>query len=49
MGEKDELHQELKKGVTLSKVDEAELKAREEEKAKRKAELEKVKDALGEK
>jgi hypothetical protein len=44
-----ELQEEIKKGVTLQKVDEAELKRREEEKRKRMEELEKVKEALGEK
>ncbi len=43
-----ELSEQIKKGVSLEKVDEAELKRREEEKAIRKAELEKVKQALGE-
>ncbi len=44
-----ELQEEIKKGVSLQKVDEAELKKREEEKKKRMEELEKVKHALGEK
>ncbi len=44
-----EMQEEIKKGVTLSKVDEADLKAREDEKKKRMEELEKVKEALGEK
>ncbi len=44
-----ELQEEIKKGVPLQKVDEAELKKREEEKKKRMEELEKVKAALGEK
>jgi hypothetical protein len=44
-----ELQEEIKKGVSLQKVDEAELKKREEEKKKRMEELEKVKAALGEK
>jgi len=44
-----ELQDEIKKGVILQKVDEAELKKREEEKKKRMEELEKVKAALGEK
>ncbi len=44
-----ELQEEIKKGVTLQKVDEAELKKREEEKKRRMEELEKVKAALGEK
>ncbi|MFX1592267.1 MAG: hypothetical protein ACFFCL_06190 [Promethearchaeota archaeon] len=44
-----ELEDEIKRGVTLQKVDEAELKRREEEKRKRMEELEKVKAALGEK
>lgn len=42
-----ELAEQIKKGVTLEKVDDAELKRREEEKAKRMAELEKVRQALG--
>ncbi|MHA1490144.1 MAG: hypothetical protein ACTSRI_10885 [Promethearchaeota archaeon] len=42
-----ELEDEIKKGVSLQKPDEAELKAREEEKKKRLEELEKVKQALG--
>lgn len=41
-----ELKNEIECGVQLTKVDEAELKAREEEKKKRMAELEKVKQAL---
>jgi hypothetical protein len=44
-----ELQEEIKKGVSLQKVDEADLKRREEEKKKRMEELEKVKAALGEK
>ena len=44
-----ELQDEIKKGVSLQKVDEEELKRREEEKKKRMEELEKVKEALGEK
>ncbi len=44
-----EMQEEIKKGVTLTKVDDADLKAREEEKKKRMEELEKVKEALGEK
>ena len=43
-----EMHEEIKKGVSLSKVDDAELQRREEEKRKRMEELEKVKEALGE-
>ncbi len=42
----DELKKEIEKGATLAKVDEAELKKREEEKKKRLEELEKVKAAL---
>lgn len=42
-----ELQDEIKKGVSLTKVDEEELKRREEEKRKRMEELEKVKAALG--
>ena len=41
-----ELEEEIKKGVSLEKVNEAELKRREEEKKKRMEELEKVKQAL---
>lgn len=44
-----EMQEEIKKGVTLSKVDDVDLKAREDEKKKRIEELEKVKEALGEK
>ncbi|MFX1273997.1 MAG: hypothetical protein ACFFBP_02160 [Promethearchaeota archaeon] len=44
-----ELAEEIKKGVSLDKVDEAELKRREEEKEKRRQELEKVREALGDK
>ncbi|MFX0035251.1 MAG: hypothetical protein ACFE9I_06375 [Candidatus Hermodarchaeota archaeon] len=44
-----ELQEEIKKGVSLQKVDEKELRKREEEKKKRMEELEKVKQALGEK
>jgi hypothetical protein len=44
-----EMQEEIKKGVNLSKVDDADLKAREDEKKKRMEELEKVKEALGEK
>jgi len=44
-----EMQEEIKKGVTLSKVDDSDLKAREDEKKKRMEELEKVKEALGEK
>ena len=44
-----ELQDEIKKGVSLDKVDDADLKRREEEKAKRVEELDKVKEALGEK
>jgi hypothetical protein len=43
----DELKEEIKKGVTLQKVDEDDLRKREEEKKKRMEELEKVKAALG--
>ncbi|MBY9002337.1 MAG: hypothetical protein KGD73_00030 [Candidatus Lokiarchaeota archaeon] len=45
----NELKEEIKKGVTLQKVDDAEMKKREEEKKKRMEELEKIKEALGEK
>ncbi|MHA1932005.1 MAG: hypothetical protein ACW96X_05665 [Promethearchaeota archaeon] len=44
-----EMQEEIKKGVTLAKVDTAELQQREEEKRKRMEELEKVKAALGQK
>ena len=44
----NELKEEIKKGVTLQKVDNAEMKKREEEKKKRMEELEKIKEALGE-
>ncbi|MFX0069786.1 MAG: hypothetical protein ACFFAO_01720 [Candidatus Hermodarchaeota archaeon] len=43
----DELKDAIKKGVSLEKPDEAELKKREDEKKKRMEELEKVKQALG--
>ncbi len=42
-----ELAEQIKEGVTLDKVDDEDKKRREEEKAKRKAELDKVKEALG--
>ncbi|MBD3253981.1 MAG: hypothetical protein GF383_02760 [Candidatus Lokiarchaeota archaeon] len=45
----DELKDAIKKGVTLNKPDENEVKAMQEEKKKRMEELEKVKQALGEK
>ena len=41
-----ELAEEIKKGGSLHKVDEAEVAAREAEKKKRMEELEKVKQAL---
>lgn len=44
-----ELQEEIKKGVSLQKVDEEDIRKREEEKKKRMAELEKIKAALGEK
>ena len=44
-----EMQEEIKKGVTLSKVDDADIQRREAEKKKRMEELEKVKEALGEK
>ncbi len=44
-----ELQEGIKKGVSLDKPDEADMKAREEEKKKRREELEKVKAALDEK
>ncbi|MFX1337655.1 MAG: hypothetical protein ACFFDK_03515 [Promethearchaeota archaeon] len=43
-----ELENEIKKGVSLAKPDESEMRKREEEKKKRMEELEKVKQALGE-
>ena len=43
----DELKEEIKKGVALQKVDEEDLRKREEERKKRMEELEKVKQALG--
>jgi len=42
-----ELKDEIKKGVTLQKVDEEDMKKREAEKKKRMEELEKVREALG--
>ncbi len=42
-----EMQEEIKKGVSLAKVDEGDLQKREEEKRKRMEELEKVKEALG--
>ncbi|MHA1192536.1 MAG: hypothetical protein ACTSP9_09590 [Promethearchaeota archaeon] len=45
----NELKDDIKKGVTLQKVDEEEMKNREEEKKKRMEELEKIKEALGDK
>jgi hypothetical protein len=44
----EELKNEIRKGVALQKVDEAELRKREEEKKKRMEELNKIKEALGE-
>lgn len=44
-----ELQDQIKKGISLDKVDEADLQKREEEKKKRMEELEKVKAALGQK
>ncbi|MHA1986695.1 MAG: hypothetical protein ACW98D_08660 [Promethearchaeota archaeon] len=44
-----EMQEEIRKGVSLSKVDASELQKREEEKKKRMEELEKVKAALGQK
>ena len=43
------MQEEIKKGVSLEKVDEEELQQRENEKKKRMEELEKVKEALGSK
>ncbi len=45
----NELKDAIKKGVSLEKVSDDEIKKREEEKKKRMEELEKVKEALGEK
>ena len=45
----DELKDAIKKGKELEKPDAAEMKKREDEKKKRMEELEKVKEALGEK
>jgi len=45
----NELKEAIKKGVSLEKPDPEELKKREEDKKKRMEELEKVKEALGEK
>ena len=45
----DELKDAIKKGVSLDKPDDDEMKKREEEKKKRMEELAKVKEALGEK
>ena len=44
-----ELQDQIKKGISLDKVDEDDLLRREEEKKKRMEELEKVKAALGQK
>ena len=44
-----EMQEEIKKGVSLEKVDASEPQKREEEKKKRMEELEKVKAALGQK
>ncbi|MHA2007138.1 MAG: hypothetical protein ACXABO_08455 [Promethearchaeota archaeon] len=44
-----DMQEQIKKGVALEKVDDAELQRREEEKKKRMEELEKVKAALGQK
>ena len=45
----NELKEDIKKGVTLQKVDDEDMKKREEEKKKRMEELEKIKEALGDK
>jgi hypothetical protein len=45
----DELKEAIKKGVALEKANPDELKKREEEKKKRMEELNKIKEALGEK
>ncbi len=44
-----EMEKQIKSGVSLEKVDEAELQKREDEKKKRMEELEKVKEALDQK
>ncbi len=44
-----EMQEQIKKGVSLNKVSDDELKKREEEKKKRTEELEKVKAAIGDK
>ena len=50
MGQLDnELKDAIKKGVSLDKPDDTDMKKREEEKKKRMEELAKVKEALGEK
>lgn len=46
MGMSDDLKKEIEAGAKLAKVDEAELKKREEEKRKRLEELQRVKEAL---
>ncbi|MHA2287541.1 MAG: hypothetical protein ACXABG_02015 [Promethearchaeota archaeon] len=43
----NDLKEEIKKGVTLQKVDEEDIRKRDEEKKRRMEELEKVKEALG--
>ncbi|MFX0075373.1 MAG: hypothetical protein ACFE96_08025 [Candidatus Hermodarchaeota archaeon] len=43
----DDLKEEIRKGVTLQKVDEEDMRKREEDKKRRMEELEKVKEALG--
>ena len=45
----DELKEAIKKGVSLEKPNPEELQKREEEKKKRMEELNKIKEALGEK
>jgi len=45
----DETKDAIKKGISLDKPDAEDLKRREEEKKKRQEELDKVKEALGEK
>ena len=44
-----ELGEQIKKGVDLNKVEDSDLKAREADKEKRRLELEKVREALGDK
>lgn len=43
----DELKEEIKKGVTLQKVDEEDMRKREEERQRRMEEIAKIKEAYG--